>query len=317
MAPAQYHTYPQRRQSIDDVMQTVDGSTNPSFDSHTYQSSDAGNIIDFSREAFSNASRAGSHASLANRQRLGITELDGHRPASIDESEATSPTSSKGAGLKSLDGNAHANHIKGEDGHNDGEGKAPAWTELKTKAGKERKRLPLACIACRRKKIRCSGEKPACKHCVRSRIPCVYKITTRKAAPRTDYMTMLDKRLKRMEERVIRIIPDPNPERMACIGRASVKPVGGQAPKSAGAKKRAAEDAFAHEIDEWSQGNALTDKSRPGPRVDQGENGLLRDGAESLPLMDLQEHLAETFFDNVYGQSYHLLHKPSFMRRLK
>ncbi|KAK2877046.1 hypothetical protein FQN49_001453 [Arthroderma sp. PD_2] len=60
------------------------------------------------------------------------------------------------------------------------------WTELKTKAGKERKRLPLACIVCRRKKIRCSGEKPACKHCYRSRIPCVYKVTTRKAAPKTE-----------------------------------------------------------------------------------------------------------------------------------
>lgn len=84
---------------------------------------------------------------------------------------------------------------------------APAWSELKTKAGKERKRLPLACIACRRKKIRCSGEKPACKHCLRSRIPCVYKVTTRKAAPRTDYMAMLDKRLKKMEDRIIKAIP--------------------------------------------------------------------------------------------------------------
>src|SRR6185295_19313495 len=83
----------------------------------------------------------------------------------------------------------------------------PPWSEMKTKAGKERKRLPLACIACRRKKIRCSGEKPACKHCLRSRIPCVYKVTTRKAAPRTDYMAMLDKRLKRMEDRVIKLIP--------------------------------------------------------------------------------------------------------------
>lgn len=51
--------------------------------------------------------------------------------------------------------------------------KPPAWSELKTKAGKERKRLPLACIACRRKKIRCSGEKPACKHCLRPDLPCV------------------------------------------------------------------------------------------------------------------------------------------------
>ena len=58
----------------------------------------------------------------------------------------------------------------------------PIWAELKTKAGKERKRLPLACIACRRKKIRCSGEKPACKHCLRSRNPCIYKFSTRKVA---------------------------------------------------------------------------------------------------------------------------------------
>ena len=99
----------------------------------------------------------------------------------------------------------------------------PQWTEMKTKAGKERKRLPLACIACRRKKIRCSGEKPACKHCVRSRIPCVYKVTTRKAAPRTDYMAMLDKRLKRMEDRVIKLIPKeslPSVARRWCSPRA-------------------------------------------------------------------------------------------------
>ena len=59
----------------------------------------------------------------------------------------------------------------------------PAWAELKTKAGKERKRLPLACISCRRKKIRCSGEKPTCKHCLRSRNPCIYKVSARKVSP--------------------------------------------------------------------------------------------------------------------------------------
>ena len=100
----------------------------------------------------------------------------------------------------------------------------PAWTDMKTKAGKDRKRLPLACIACRRKKIRCSGENPGCKHCLKSRIPCVYKVTTRKAAPRTDYMAMLDKRLKRMEERVIKIIPKNEVERIPAVTRAIVKP---------------------------------------------------------------------------------------------
>ena len=193
----------------------------------------------------------------------------------------------------------------------------PPWSELKTKAGKERKRLPLACIACRRKKIRCSGEKPACKHCLRSRIPCVYKITTRKAAPRTDYMTMLDKRLKRMEERVIKIIPDPEASKMSSIGRASVRPMSAQTSKSTGPKKRVAGEAFGNEVSEWAQKSPKGEDARQLSSLDTTENRVLTDGAESLPSKDIQEHLSEVFFDYLYGQSYHVLHKPSFMRRLK
>ena len=196
-------------------------------------------------------------------------------------------------------------------------GLRPAWAELKTKAGKERKRLPLACIACRRKKIRCSGEKPACKHCLRSRIPCVYKVTTRKPAPRTDYMTMLDKRLKRMEERVIKIIPDQDAGKLAAIGRASVKPAINPTPKAAGAKKRAAEEAFGTDLNEWANGAPTGGLARQFPNMDPTENRLLTEGLDHLPPKEIQEHLAEVFFDYLYGQSYHVLHKPSFMRKLR
>lgn len=195
----------------------------------------------------------------------------------------------------------------------------PAWSEMKTKAGKERKRLPLACIACRRKKIRCSGEKPACKHCTRSRIPCVYKVTTRKAAPRTDYMAMLDKRLKRMEDRVIKTIPKDETRDMASIGRSVVKPSSQSQPSKA-QKKRSAEEAFATEMEDWTRG----DRRPPHETFPMSREiklsdgtGLLTEGAEFLPSLEIQEHLAEVFFDCVYGQSYLLLHKPSFMRRLK
>ncbi|CAD0081997.1 unnamed protein product [Aureobasidium vineae] len=194
----------------------------------------------------------------------------------------------------------------------------PAWAELKTKAGKERKRLPLACIACRRKKIRCSGEKPACKHCLRSRIPCVYKVTTRKAAPRTDYMAMLDKRLKRMEERVIKIVPKEDQGRIGTIGRAVVKPAIPGLP-SKNEKKRAADTAFGNDINNWSRsksGGSAEARLRIGPQ-EQDERQLLQDGADQLPSHELQIHLAEVYFDYVYGQSYHLLHKPSFMRKLE
>ncbi|KAI9167431.1 transcriptional regulatory protein [Paramyrothecium foliicola] len=200
----------------------------------------------------------------------------------------------------------------------------PAWSELKTKAGKERKRLPLACIACRRKKIRCSGEKPACKHCLRSRIPCVYKVTTRKAAPRTDYMSMLDKRLKRMEERIIKIIPKSEQDTTSSITRAVVKPaIPGSLPTTKStSKKRGADEAFGADLEAWARGSTktpLTDEDRATSlQVQEAEeDALFREGLDALPSKEIQEHLAEVFFDNIYGQAYHLLHKPSYMRKLE
>lgn len=197
----------------------------------------------------------------------------------------------------------------------------PPWSELKTKAGKDRKRLPLACIACRRKKIRCSGEKPACKHCLRSRTPCVYKVTTRKAAPRTDYMAMLDKRLKRMEDRIIKIIPKSDQGSTANVTRAVVKPaipgtLGSNKPLS---RKRGADDAFGPDFEAWAQ-----QSPEPGPETDDSleaheddENKLFHEGRDALPPKETQEHLAEVYFDHIYGQAYPLLHKPSYMRKLK
>jgi hypothetical protein len=201
----------------------------------------------------------------------------------------------------------------------------PAWSELKTKAGKERKRLPLACIACRRKKIRCSGEKPACKHCLRSRIPCVYKVTARKAAPRTDYMAMLDKRLKRMEERIIKVVPKAEQEALSSsVTRAVVKPaIPGTLPGGkAAVKKRGADEAFGPDLDHWARApsrSKLDGPNKPSTILVQEaeESKLLLEGGDALPSKDIQEHLAEVFFENIYGQAYHILHKPSFMRKLK
>ena len=245
---------------------------------------------------------------------------------SMDGSEMASPISSRGTeGRGSDESVPQVECVDSKDGVDVTPSKPanmeepPPWSELKTKAGKERKRLPLACIACRRKKIRCSGEKPACKHCLRSRIPCVYKITTRKAAPRTDYMAMLDKRLKRMEERVIKIIPEQEASKLARIGRANVKPSITPPPKVAGAKKRVADEAFGNELEEWAHVavNTPAGHSRPPTAIDKFESRLLVEGVESLPSKEIQEHLSEVFFDCLYGQSYHVLHKPSFMRRLR
>lgn len=201
---------------------------------------------------------------------------------------------------------------------------SPPWSELKTKAGKERKRLPLACIACRRKKIRCSGEKPACKHCLRSRTPCVYKVTARKAAPRTDYMAMLDKRLKRMEERIIKIVPKS--EQGGISVRANVKPaIPGTLPSGKGGpRKRRADEAFgAPDLVAWTRTpGPASAKSPTNPNAARSLNNLhetklLQEGLEALPPKEIQLHLADVFFEHVYGQAYHILHRPSYMKKLR
>lgn len=249
-----------------------------------------------------------------------------HEDDNMSESSSPDRDHEDKNGYGQREGTALSTGVDGGSGTGQGnEMDKPSWTEMKTKAGKERKRLPLACIACRRKKIRCSGEKPACKHCQKSRIPCVYKVTTRKAAPRTDYMAMLDKRLRRMEERVIKIIPAGETRDMGAIGRSQVRPVppGQNLKQSKGAqqKKRTAEEAFTVKLDAWTstRQNPSEDDIFPMSRESRSHEGieLLTEGAEYLPPMEIQEHLSEVFFDCIYGQSYLLLHRSSFMRRLR
>ncbi|EFQ91713.1 hypothetical protein CFE70_007645 [Pyrenophora teres f. teres 0-1] len=272
-----------------------------------------GSVGNMSEEAMSAAS------ALPHRMSIGASP-------GIDGSNASPAGSAPAIDMLALGDTMKLAGNDGTDGHSTTSKKSkddiqdpPLWSEMKTKAGKERKRLPLACIACRRKKIRCSGEKPACKHCLRSRIPCVYKVTTRKAAPRTDYMAMLDKRLKRMEDRVVKLIPKESLPSVANVGRSIVKPaIPGAPPKTPTNKKRPAEEAFGNELDEWSRAK-VADPDIAGSTSrskESAESKLLTEGAESLPSKEIQEHLTEVYFDFVYCQSYPLLHKPSFIRKL-
>lgn len=128
-------------------------------------------------------------------------------------------------------------------------------------------------------------------------------------------MTMLDRRLKRMEERLLKCVPKEEISAiLANTGRSVVKPA-----ITAAGKKRTAEAAFEDEVGSWSQTGPRIKHhhslERPGSKKDAAAD--VDDGAHVLPSKDIQEHLAEVFFDCVYGQPYFLLHKPSFMRRLR
>jgi hypothetical protein len=64
----------------------------------------------------------------------------------------------------------------------------------------KRKRLTQACDACRKKKVKCSGEKPTCNNCARLGVNCTYLPSTRKRGPRVGLVESLEKRLQQMEK---------------------------------------------------------------------------------------------------------------------
>jgi hypothetical protein len=64
----------------------------------------------------------------------------------------------------------------------------------------KRKRLTQACDACRKKKVKCSGDKPSCNNCTRLGTTCTYLPSTRKRGPRVGLVESLEKRLQQMEK---------------------------------------------------------------------------------------------------------------------
>lgn len=53
----------------------------------------------------------------------------------------------------------------------------------------------LACMICRRRKLRCDGERPSCSTCTRLGHQCAYDEIRRKSGPKRGYVKALEERL--------------------------------------------------------------------------------------------------------------------------
>ncbi|KAK9321002.1 fungal-specific transcription factor domain-containing protein [Lipomyces orientalis] len=85
--------------------------------------------------------------------------------------------------------------------HSDG----PTYRE-QNEQPKSQQNMPLskriACVTCRKKKLRCDGARPACGNCARmSQQRCFYEEKRRKSGPRRGYVKMLEQRLGTICER--------------------------------------------------------------------------------------------------------------------
>jgi hypothetical protein len=60
----------------------------------------------------------------------------------------------------------------------------------------------IACVICRKRKLKCDGSKPSCSTCTRLGHNCAYDEVRRKSGPKRGYV-------KALEERLSKLIPHP------------------------------------------------------------------------------------------------------------
>src|SRR5271154_3756319 len=59
----------------------------------------------------------------------------------------------------------------------------------------------IACILCRKRKLRCDGNKPSCGTCSRLGHDCAYDVVRKKSGPKRGYVKLLEARLSTMTTR--------------------------------------------------------------------------------------------------------------------
>lgn len=152
-----------------------------------------------------------------------------------------------------------------------------------------------ACIACRKKKIKCSGGRPACQHCLRLNILCEYPVV-RSRGSRLGYTEQLNQRLQALRK----YYRHENGENLLQdVGTASPSAAPGDAHNLIRSVKRPPQSPESQSA--VSNGNDSTDS--------------LAD--VELPPMEVVVHLVELYFKNVNTQPYSFLHKPTFMARIR
>ena len=66
------------------------------------------------------------------------------------------------------------------------------------------KQKRIACVVCRKRKLRCDGEKPSCGTCKRLAHDCAYDEVRRKSGPKRGYVKALEARLGTSLSKIIK-----------------------------------------------------------------------------------------------------------------
>ncbi|KAF2856322.1 C6 transcription factor-like protein Prf [Plenodomus tracheiphilus IPT5] len=195
-------------------------------------------------------------------------------------------------------------HVDGQEPQNDGSAKM--------------KRI--ACVLCRKRKLRCDGARPECSTCKRLNHDCAYDEVRKKSGPKRGYVKLLEQRLQQVET-LLKTQDAPEHSR--------------EAPRSDTASAYVASTiqqslSSAADFLNTPDGGQTGSQSQPIPAaVPFQQTGTSSNGGEAemswemiglgleepLPPQDVQDELYQIYFSKIHP-SVPMVHRPRFMAAL-
>lgn len=167
----------------------------------------------------------------------------------------------------------------------------------------------IACILCRKRKLKCDGEKPACGTCSRLGHDCAYDEQRKKSGPKRGYVKLLEQRLKQVENLLGSKGNDVNV--------AQPEPLPFEAPQQSFQPDHAARgselmmDPFANPGFDGTTTDMMPDLNMAG--TDDFSWELLSLGLdEPLPGQEVIDDMNQIYFEKIHP-SLPMIHRPRFL----
>ncbi|KAK9467484.1 fungal-specific transcription factor domain-containing protein [Lipomyces arxii] len=190
----------------------------------------------------------------------------------------------------------------------------------------------IACAICRKRKLKCDGNRPTCGTCFRRQHDCVYEETRRKSGPKRGYVKMLEERLAHVEGLLSASVSQSESSTSASnhsqvsglsptlsslgqgSGLISENPLVGL-PQTVSPQQRTLPESFQLFNLEDNGVDMFGIPSLPGGDSENFFELISLGMEEQLPPKEITDELTESYF-NSFHKSYPMLHKPRFMLAL-
>ncbi|KAF9102360.1 hypothetical protein BGX27_011024 [Mortierella sp. AM989] len=235
-----------------------------------------------------------------------------------------SPTSSRHPQHQLVDSD-HDDHDHDMDNENDMDNDVDPGNHSHSTGGSapiRRKRLTQACDPCRKKKIKCDGNKPSCANCAKIEVQCTYLPSMKKRGPRQGYIELLEKRLDKMEKMLqngpsVAIDQEPIDPPVSDGENDSNEPAFTR-PNKPDSRYFGNTSAFSHYNDSEKLINLpafCNSRQEPAKSLTKNKKPLYGIKGE-VPRKDILDHLIQLFFDSVYFQ-LPMIHPGTFMTQYR